>query len=73
MTLATHILFGLRLDSFKFVWKALVVVISFLSFNGINHACLLKISITHHKIQIPILSLLINCISARSALKIVFS
>ena len=37
-----------------------------------THAYLLKISITHNKKQIPFLILLINCISARSAPKILF-
>ena len=40
---------------------------SFLSFKGIIHAYLLKISITHNKKQIPLLNLLINYISVTSA------
>ena len=39
----------------------------FLSFKGITNADLLKGSITHNKKQIPLLILLNNCISARSA------
>ena len=58
-------LFGLRLDYFRYFLKELVIVIHFLSFKGINHAYLLKISITHNKKRIPLLSLLINCILAR--------
>ena len=38
-----------------------------MSFKVITHAYLLKISITHNKKQIPLLNLLITCISARSA------
>ena len=45
---------------------------SFLSFKGITHAYLLKMSITHNKKTIPLLNLLINYISARSALQILF-
>ena len=37
---------------------------------GITHACLLKISIIHNKKRIPLLSLLISCILARTAPKI---
>ena len=37
------------------------------SFKGTTHAYLLELSITHNKKQIPLLNLLINCISARSA------
>ena len=39
----------------------------FLSFKGTIEAYLLKISITHNKNQIPLLNLLNNCISAKSA------
>ena len=39
---------------------------NFLLFKGATHAYLLKISITHNKKRIPLLNLLINCISARS-------
>ena len=39
----------------------------FLSFKGTTHAYLLKISTTHNKNLTPLLYLLINCISARSA------
>ena len=38
-----------------------------MSFKGITHAHLLKISITHNKKQISLLNLFIKCISARSA------
>ena len=40
---------------------------SFLSFKDITHAYLPKISITHNKKRIPLLNLLINWISAKSA------
>ena len=50
----------------KIVWKALVIVIPFLSFKGITHAYLLKISITHNKKQITLLNLLVKYISAKS-------
>ena len=49
--------FAIRLE----IWKALVMVIPFLHFNGITHAYLLKILTTHNKIRMPLLSLLINC------------
>ena len=39
----------------------------FLSFKRITHVYLLKISITHNKKRIPLLNLLINCISEKSA------
>ena len=68
--LSPHVLFGLRLDYFKVFWKPLVIVLPFLFFKGIMHACLLKISITHNKKQISLLNLLINCISTRSVPKI---
>ena len=54
-------------DNNKFFWKKFVIVISFFSFKGITHAHLLKISITHHRYLIPLLNLLINYTSARSA------
>ena len=40
---------------------------NFLSFKGITHAYLLKISIAHNKKWIPLLDFLINCISSRLA------
>ena len=54
----------------KIFWDALIIVITFLSFKGITHECLLKVSITHNKSLIPLLNLPINCISAKSAPKI---
>ena len=78
LPLSTHILFGLyhldlryvydvfdrtwRFDSSKNVWKTLEI----LSFKGTIYAYFLKISIIHNKKRIPLLNLLINCISARS-------
>ena len=44
-----HISFGLRLDPQKIFSKVLVIAKPFLSFKGIAHAYLLKISITHNK------------------------
>ena len=41
LLLSAHTLFALRFDSSKFFLKALVIVISFLSFKGITHAHLL--------------------------------
>ena len=41
LPLSAHILFGLRFDSSKTFWKALVILIPFLSFKGITHANLL--------------------------------
>ena len=49
LPLSTHILFDLFLDSFRIFWKPLVIAITFLSFKGITHTYLLKISITHNK------------------------
>ena len=65
-----YTLFGLQLGLSNTFWKALKIVIPFLSFKGITHAYLLKISITHNKRRIPISNLLINCISATSAQQI---
>ena len=64
---SSQILFCLQLDPFKILWKTLVIVIPFLSFKGITHAYLLKISITHNKNLNPLVNLLIKFISARSA------
>ena len=66
LPLSTHILFDWRLISSKIFLKALVISIALLSFKGITHAYLLKISITHNKNLNPLLNLLINCISSRS-------
>ena len=49
-SLFTHILSGLRLDSYKAFWKVLVIVIPF--FTGTTHVYLLKISITHNRKRI---------------------
>ena len=65
MPLSTHILFGLWLDSYNIFWKALVIVVPFLSFTGITYASLLKIPMAHNEQLILLLNLLINCISAR--------
>ena len=53
-----------------FFEKHLVIVMPFLSFKEITHVYLLKISITHNKKQIPLLNLLIDCVSVRSASQI---
>ena len=47
--------------------KTLVIVIPYLSFKGITHTYLLKISITHTKNLNPLLNLLTNCVSAALA------
>ena len=57
---------------FNFFWKSIANCNTFLSFKVIRHAHSLKISITHNKKRIPLLNLLINYISARSAPKITF-
>ena len=44
----------------------------FLSFKGTTHAYLLKRSMTHDKNLIPLLYLLINCISAKSTPQIMY-
>ena len=41
LPLSTHILFGLLFDVPKIFWKALVILIPFLSFKGIAHGYLL--------------------------------
>ena len=41
LTAYIYFLFGLRFDSSKNFWNALVIVIPFLSFKGITHAYLL--------------------------------
>ena len=50
--------------------NALTILIPFLSFKGTTQAYLLKISITHNKNLIPLLYLLNNCVSAKSASQI---
>ena len=65
--MSTHILLGFLSDSFKIFWKALIIVIPFLSFKGKIQAYLLKISITHNKNLNHLLNFLINYISAKSA------
>ena len=67
LSLWTHILFGLWFDLSKTFWKELVIVIPFLSFEGITQDYMLQISITHNKNLNPLLNLLINCICAKSA------
>ena len=47
-----------------------MIVIPFLSFKGMTHAYLKKISITRNKIYFPLTSLFSNYISARSAAQI---
>ena len=49
LSLSTHVLFGLPLDSYKILLKGLVVLIPFLPFKGTTHLCLQQISITHNK------------------------
>ena len=61
--MSTHILFGFLLNSLRIFWKALVIVIPFLSIKGISQAYLLWISITHNKKRKTLLNLLINCIT----------
>ena len=46
LSLWTHILFGLWFDLSKTFWKELVIVIPFLSFEGITQDYMLQISIT---------------------------
>ena len=67
LSLPTYNFIGLGFDSSKIFWKALETVIHFLSFKGIIHVYSLKILITHDKNLNPLLNLLINCISRRSA------
>ena len=70
--LFTHKLFRFRsrfiffFFFFFFFLKSISNCSTFLSFKGTTYAYLLKISITHNKKLILILSLLINCIYARS-------
>ena len=45
--------------------NALIILIPFLSYKGTTQAYVLKISIAHNKNLIPLLYLLINCISAK--------
>ena len=51
LPLSTHILLGLHMALLKTFRKALVTAITFLSFKGTTHACLLKISMTHYQNQ----------------------
>ena len=48
----------------------LTIVTPFLPFKGTTQAYLLKMSMTHDKNLVPLLYLLINCISARSVLQV---
>ena len=61
--MSTHILFGLQLGSSNIFRKTLGSVIPFFFFQR----NLLKISIAHSKKQNPLLNLLINWISPKSA------
>ena len=60
LPLSTHILFGLGFYSCKIFWKALVIIIPFLSFKGIAHAYLLKIQIKQNKKLKPLSKLFVN-------------
>ena len=66
-------MFGLCPDSLKTFGKALVIVITVLSFKGTTQAHSQKISITHNKEQVLLLNSLINCISAKSARQILYT
>ena len=66
--MSTHILFGLRLDSFILFWKTLEIVTPSLSCNGKTDTYLLKILVTHNNKRIPLLNLLINYKLARAVL-----
>ena len=55
-TFINHILFSFRLNSFKIFWKALVIVIPFLSFKGTVHVYLLRASIKHTENRITLLN-----------------
>ena len=63
----THVLFGFLADCFNFFQNALTILTPLLPFKEITHAYLQKMSITHNKNLNPLLNLLINCISERSA------
>ena len=65
---STHILFGLCPDLYRILWKVLIIVMPFSSFNCTTYTYLLKVPITHNKNGILWLIVLINCISARSML-----
>ena len=67
MPWSTHILLGLRIDSPKIFWKALVIAVPFLPFKGTTYAYLLKISMTPNKNQNCFLYLVINSIPATLA------
>ena len=66
----THISFCLRPDSSKIFCKGSVIVRPFLSFEGTTQTYLLEISVSSYIKRIPLLYLLNNCISAKSALQI---
>ena len=70
LPLFTHTLFSFLLMLSKIFGKTSTIVIPFLSFKGTSHAYLLKISMAHNKNLVLLLNLLINCISAQSALQI---
>ena len=61
LSFSTHIFFRLRLDSFKIVRKALVIVIFFFIFQRNNPFVYTeKIRIRNNKKEIPIFNLLIS-------------
>ena len=52
LPLSNHVLFSLRPDPLKILWKASIILIPFLIFKGTTQAYLLEISRTHNKKQI---------------------
>ena len=68
-----HIWFGLGRGSFKTFWKALVFLIPFLSFKRTSQVHFIKISMNYNKNQNSLLYLLVKCISAQKAPKLILS
>ena len=60
-----------KTDLIKF-WKALIIVIPFLSFKRETQVYVLRASMTHNKNRYPLSYLLINCVSAKSASQLLF-
>ena len=65
--LSAHSLFGLRLDFSKKVWKALAIVILFLSFKETTHVYLVMFQSSHKTSQMWVTCMISNVIIIKNA------
>ena len=65
--LSAHSLFGLRLDFSKKVWKALAIVILFLSFKETTHVYLVMFQSSHKISQMWVTCMISNVIIIKNA------